>query len=110
MRRLFIHRVDVERHLDTITDKVRDKGFRPLHREVQCLVEPRPSIELESKLGRISKADHLMTWATEDIRANDRVIWGGQTFTVKRVVRDTARPFSSIPAYNVAELEEKIPT
>lgn len=110
MRRLFIHRVDVQRHPSTTKDMVRDKGFRPLHSGVPCLVEPRPSLEIESQLGRISKVSHLMTWATEDIRANDRVVWDGQIFTVKRVIRDTARPFSSIPSYSVAELEEKVAT
>lgn len=114
MRRLFIHRVRVSRQPSTVTNRQRDKGPLQVHSDVPCLVEPRPSIETPSPMGRISQGDHLMTWGTEDIRASDVVTWADpvtreeRRFTVHRVIRDTARPFSSIPPYNVAELVENV--
>ena len=114
MRRLLIHRVSVTRQPNTITNRERDKGPRQIHKSVQCLVEPRASIETPSPMGRISQADHLMTWGLEDIRASDTVTWVDPVtreeyrFTVRRVIRDTARPFSSIQPYKVAELVEDV--
>lgn len=114
MRRLFIHRVSVTRQPTSITNYERDKGPRQVHKSVPCLVEPRASIETPSPVGRISQGDHLMSWGTEDIRASDTVTWADpvtseeRRFTVQRVIRDTARPFSSIPPYHVAELVENV--
>lgn len=114
MRRLFIHRVDVSRQPETITNLERDKGLRQVLSSVPCLIEPRPTIETPSQMGRISQADHVMTWSTEDIRVSDTVRWEDpetsevRHFIVKRRIRDTARPFSSIQPYNVADLLEQV--
>ena len=114
MRRLFIHRVDVSRQPSTVTNFERDKGLRQVLSSIPCLIEPRPTIETSSPMGRISQGDHVMTWSTEDIRVSDTVTWEDpdtsevRHFIVKRRIRDTARPFSSIPPYNVADLLEQV--
>ena len=108
MRHRFVHVASVARQPATTENLQRVKGLRTVHPRVACLIEPRPSIETPSQMGRISQGDHLMSWGTEDIKASDVVTWGGRNFTVKRVIRDTARPFSSVPPYHVAELLEVV--
>lgn len=107
MRHRFAHTISVWRQPHTITDRKRDKGLSEVASSVRCLIEPRPSVETRSQMGRISQGDHVVTWGVEDIRANDTVVWGERRFIVERVIPDVSRPGSSIPPYNVAELSER---
>ncbi len=107
MRRLFIHQVDVLREPSTVTGRKRDKGLQQALSSVQCLVEPLKSVETQTQMGRVTQADHSLMWGTEDIRANDTVVWGTRRFIVGRVIADVSRPFSSVPPYHSAELREQ---
>ena len=110
MRHRFVHLVSVARYSDQVVDRQRTggAGLSTVIPAVECLVEPQATHKVQTKIGRVTLFDHVMTWGEEDIRASDVVTWGGRRFIVQRIIPDTSRPFSSIPPYHVAELLEQV--
>lgn len=103
-RRFFVHVVSVDREKSTKTDRKKDRGFDEVFSSVSCLMEPAPTKETNSEIGRLSQAEWVMSLGTEAIMVGDVVRWAGFAYLVSRIRNDSFRPFSSVAPYQVAEL------
>lgn len=96
MRRgLFVHSVDVTRWDSTSVVTGMD-----------CLIEPIPAIEVRPSRERSAQATHIISWGEEALKSGDRVTWGTVTFELLKIIPDISRPFSNVPPYHTAEMQQ----